>query len=68
MFNQKPISMENLQTNNNSGRGYKQISDQLDLAMKLFDEEVYSATEYETIINGLKQDFLRLKREKRSRR
>ena len=60
--------MENLQTNNNSGRGYKQISDQLDLAMKLFDEEVYSATEYETIINGLKQDFLRLKREKRSRR
>jgi len=56
--------MKNLQSNNGSGGSYKQIKEQLDLAITMFDEGVYSVTEYETIVNGLKQDFLRLDREK----
>ncbi|MBO0330094.1 hypothetical protein [[Muricauda] lutisoli] len=60
--------MKNLQSNNTSGGSYKQIKEQLDLAMTMLDEGAYSNTEYETIINGLKVDFLRLDREKRSKR
>ncbi|MFN3137480.1 MAG: hypothetical protein ACE37L_07310 [Allomuricauda sp.] len=54
-------------SNFNQGTSYKQIKEQLDLAITMFDEGTYSASEYETIVNGLKQDFLRLDREKRSR-
>ncbi|WP_421807424.1 hypothetical protein [Flagellimonas sp.] len=51
-------------SNFNQRGSYQQIKEQLDLAITMFDEGAYSASEYETIVNGLKQDFLRLDRKK----
>lgn len=58
--------MKKLKSSNNSGGSYKQIKEQLDLAMTMFEEGVYTIDEYETLIIELKNDFLRLDCEKRS--
>jgi len=54
-------------SNFNQGGSYKQIKEQLDLAMEMFDNGAYTIDEYETIVIELKNDFLRLEREKGSR-
>ena len=62
------FSINNLKSGKQSrGHGYKQINDGLDMAQILFNKGDYTIDEYEAVLNGLWQDFLRLDREKGSR-
>ncbi|WP_421802877.1 hypothetical protein [Flagellimonas sp.] len=59
------FSINNLKSGKQSR--YKQINDGLDMAQILFDKGEYTVDEYEAVLSGLWQDFLKLDREKRSR-
>ena len=52
--------MENFKSEKSLGDLYKELSAQLDLAMAMVDEGLYSVEEYESILYELKRDFLKL--------